>query len=160
MATLTRTPRPKPREEDYRDYNERDISDGWPYADEEVVAKKNEAYGVEFDDEDKTSVEISDEPVIDSQGGASLFPEAAEEAVEDDGIEEALYERITNTRRWDDNQLTVTVHAGVATLEGEVETEHDRQLINQIALSTPGVKETINRIILIGVDSHIPTDAD
>lgn len=160
MAALTRTPRPKPREEDYRDYNERDISDGWPYADEEVVAKKNEAYGVEFDDEDKTSVEISDEPVIDSQGGPSLFPEAAEEAVEDDGIEEALYERITNTRRWEDNQLTVTVHAGVATLEGEVETEHDRQLINQIALSTPGVADTINRIILIGVDSHIPTDAD
>lgn len=160
MAALTRTPRPKPREEDYRDYNERDISDGWPYADEEVVAKKNEAYGVEFDDEDKTSVEISDEPVIDSQGGPSLFPEAAEEAVEDDGIEEALYERITNTRRWEDNQLTVTVHAGVATLEGEVETEHDRQLINQIALSTPGVADTVNRIILIGVDSHIPTDAD
>lgn len=160
MAALTRTPRPKPREEDYRDYNERDISDGWPYADEEVVAKKNEAYGVEFDDEDKTSVEISHEPVIDSQGGPSLFPEAAEEAVEDDGIEEALYERITNTRRWEDNQLTVTVHAGVATLEGEVETEHDRQLINQIALSTPGVADTVNRIILIGVDSHIPTDAD
>lgn len=160
MAALTRTPRPKPREEDYRDYNERDISDGWPYADEEVVAKKNEAYGVEFDDEDKTSVEISDEPVIDSQGGPSLFPAAAEEAVEDDEIEEALYERITNTRRWEDNQLTVTVHAGVATLEGEVETEHDRQLINQIALSTPGVADTVNRIILIGVDSHIPTDAD
>jgi hypothetical protein len=160
MASLTRTPRPKPREEDYRDYNERDISDGWPYADEEVVAKKNEAYGVEFDDEDKTSAEIADEPVIESEGGPSLFPEVAEEAVEDDGVEEAVYERLTNTRRWDDNQLTITVHSGVATLEGEVETEHDRQLINQIALSTPGIVDTVNRIILIGVDSHIPRDAD
>jgi BON domain len=160
MAAPTRTPRPKPREEDYRDYNERDISDGWPYADAEVVAKKNEAYGVEFDDEDKTSVEISDAPVIDSEGGPSLFPETAEKSVEDDGVEEAVYERLTNTRRWQDNQLTVTVHDGVATLEGEIETEHDRQLINQIALATPGVVDTINRIILIGVDSHIPNDAD
>lgn len=160
MASLTRTPRPKAREEDYRDYNERDIADGWPYADEEVIAKKNEAYGVEDDDEDKTSAQLSDEPVIDSQGGPSLFPEEAEETVEDDGVEEAVYERITNTRRWEDNQLTVTLHNGVATLEGEVETEHDRQLINQIALTTPGVKDTINRIILIGVDSHIPSDAD
>ncbi|MBB1250326.1 hypothetical protein [Rhizobium sp. G21] len=90
MASLTRTPRPKTREEDYRDYNERDISEGWPYADEEVVAKKNEAYGVEFDDEDKTSVEISDEPAIESQGGPNLFPETAKGAVEDDGVEETI----------------------------------------------------------------------
>ncbi|WP_137155390.1 BON domain-containing protein [Rhizobium sp. FKL33] len=159
MATVTGMPQPKTREEDYRDYDERDISDGWPYADEEVAAKKNEAYGVDSDD-DTTSLEISDEPAIESEGGPSLFPEAAEEAVEDDGVEEAVYERITNTRRWQDNQLTVTVHAGVATLEGEVETEHDRQLINQIALGVPGVVDTVNRIILIGVDSHIPSDAD
>jgi hypothetical protein len=160
MASMTRTPQPKSREEDYRDYNERDISEGWPYADEELVAKKNEAYGVEFDDEDKTSVEISDEPTIESQGGPSLFPEAAEGAVEDDGVEELIYERLTNTRRWEDNQLTISMHDGVAKLEGKVETEHDRQLINQIALGTPGVKDTINRITLIGVDSHIPRDAD
>ncbi|MCV3764961.1 BON domain-containing protein [Rhizobium sp. TRM95796] len=160
MASLTRTPRPKTREEDYRDYNERDISEGWPYADEEVVAKKNEAYGVEFDDEDKTSVEISDEPAIESQGGPNLFPETAKAAVEDDGVEETIYERLTNTRRWEDNQLTVTMHDGVATLDGKVETERDRQLINQIALGTPGVEDTINRITLIGVDSHIPRDAD
>ncbi|MBB1250325.1 BON domain-containing protein [Rhizobium sp. G21] len=56
--------------------------------------------------------------------------------------------------------MTVTMHDGVATLDGKVETERDRQLINQIALGTPGVEDTINRITLIGVDSHIPRDAD
>jgi len=160
MANLTRTPHKKTREEDYRDYQARDIAEGWPYADQEVVGKRNEAYGVEFDDEDKTSVEIADDTVIESLGGPSLIPKVAAQAVDDDGVEERIFERLSNTGRWRDDQISITVHGGVATLEGEVETELDRQLINQIALKTPGVKDTINQIILIGVDSHIPGDAD
>ena len=46
------------------------------------------------------------------------------------------------------------------TIDGEVETESDRQLINQIVLRTSGVKDTVNNLELIGVDSHIPSDFD
>jgi hypothetical protein len=43
---MSERPKETTREEDYRDYEERDLRDGWPYADADGGRRKsNEAYG-------------------------------------------------------------------------------------------------------------------
>ncbi|MDK1488841.1 hypothetical protein QN219_02040 [Sinorhizobium sp. 7-81] len=64
-----------PREEDYRDFEERNIRDGWPYSDQPDAASskpKNRAYGepeANFDREQKSgfSIEGKEEVGTDSQ---------------------------------------------------------------------------------------------
>ena len=150
----------KDREEDFRDYEERDIGEGWPYADGEPVKKRNAPYGETSDELDPTNTEIAADTFIESDGGPTLFPHEEMGNISDDAIEEEIATKLSDSDRWNDNQLEVTVHNGIATIEGEVETEHDRHLINQVVLRTAGIKDTVNNLILIGVDSHIPSDAD
>jgi hypothetical protein len=160
MAAPNKTTTDKDREEDFRDYEQRDIGDGWPYADGEPVKKHNAAYGETSDELDPTNAEIATDTFIDSEGGPTLFPDEEQGNISDDGIEEEIANKLSNSGRWDDTQIEITVRSGIVTLEGEVETEHERQLINQVALRTAGVKDTQNNLVLIGVDSHIPSDAD
>lgn len=160
MAPPDKTPPEKDREEDFRDYDQRNIGDGWPYADGEPVRKRNAAYGDASDELDPTNVEIAADTFIQSEGGPSLFPEEEEGTISDDAIEEEIAGKLSDSGRWDDNQIEITVRNGIATIEGEVETEHDRQLINQVVLRTAGIRDTQNNLVLIGVDSHIPSDAD
>jgi len=160
MVTPNKTTTDKDREEDFRDYQQRDLGEGWPYADSVPVKKRNAAYGDTSDELDPTNTEITNDTFIESDGGPTLFPDEEIGNITDDGIEEEVANRISDSGKWNDNQLTVTVHNGVVDIDGEVDTEHERQLINQIALRTPGVKFTRNNLILIGADSHIPSDAD
>lgn len=160
MAAPNKTTSDKDREEDFRDYEQRDLGEGWPYADGEPVKKRNAAYGDTSDELDPTNVEIASDTFIESDGGPTLFPDEEGGNIDDDGIEEEIANKLSDAGRWNDNQLEVTVHNGIATIEGEVETEHDRQLINQVVLRTAGIRDTVNNLILSGVDSHIPSDAD
>jgi hypothetical protein len=160
MADPNRTTTDKDREEDFRDYNERDLGEGWPYADGEPVKKRNAEYGATSDELDPTNMEVATDTFIESDGGPTLFPEEEGGNINDDGIEEEIATKLSDSGRWDDNQIEVTVRNGIATIEGEVETEHDRQMINQIVLRTAGIRSTKNQLSLIGVDSHIPSDAD
>jgi hypothetical protein len=160
MAAPNRPTNDKDREEDFRDYNERDLGEGWPYADGEPVKKRNAEYGKASDELDPTNMEVASETFIESDGGPSLFPEDEGGSIDDDAIEEEISTKLSDSGRWDDNQFEITVHGGIATIEGEVETEHDRQVINQIVLRTAGIRKTVNNLILIGADSHIPSDAD
>lgn len=160
MAAPNRTTTEKDREEDFRDYDQRNIGDGWPYADGEPVKKHNAAYGDASDELDPANVEITTDTFIQSEGGPALFPEEEAGTISDDAIEEEIANKLSDSGRWDDNQIEITVRDGIATIEGEVETEHDRQLINQVVLRTAGIKDTQNNLILIGIDSHIPSDAD
>lgn len=153
-------PPDKDREEDFRDYEQRDLAEGWPYADGERPKKRNPDYGDGSDELDPANVEIATDTFIESDGGPGLFPHEEAGNITDDGIEEEIASKLSDIGRWNDYQITVTVHNGVADLDGEVETEHERQLINQVALRTAGVKFTRNNLILIGADSHIPSDAD
>lgn len=160
MAGPNRTTHPKDREEDYRDFEERDLDEGWPYADGEPVKKRNAAYGEASDELEPDNIEISREPFIDSDGGPTLFPEEEMGNISDDDIEERIADRLSDSGRWIDNQIDVTVHKGIAEINGEVDTENERQLIEQVILRTPGIRDTINNLILLGADSHIPPDAD
>ena len=161
MPAPTKPTTDQDREEDFRDYEERDLDEGWPYADGASIRKKrNAAYGGQSDELDPDNVEVARDTAIRSEGGPSLFPEEEDGTIGDDAIEEEIATKLSDSGRWDDNQIEITVADGVVTIEGEVETEHERQLINQVILRTAGVKRAVNRLELIGVDSHIPTDAD
>jgi hypothetical protein len=160
MPGPNKTTADKDREEDFRDYQERDLGDGWPYADGEPKKKRNAEYGKASDELDPDNFEIAGDTTIESDGGPSLFPREESGTIADDAIEEVIATKLSDSGRWDDNQIELTVNNGVVTIEGEVETEHERQLINQLVLRTPGVRDSVNNLLLIGVDSHIPSDAD
>jgi hypothetical protein len=160
MAAPNKTKSDKDREEDFRDYEQRDIGEGWPYADNEPVKKRNAAYGDTSDELDPTNAEIASDTYIESEGGPALFPDEEGGSITDDGIEEEIANKLSDSGRWNDNQIEVTVRNGIATIEGEVETEHDRQLINQVVLRTAGIKDTQNNLSVIGADGHIPSDVD
>lgn len=161
MPAPTKPTTDQGREEDFRDYEARDIDEGWPYADGAPIRKKrNAAYGDQSDELDPDNVEVARDTAIQSQGGPSPFPEEEGGTIDDDAIEEEIATKLSDSGRWDDNQIELSVADGVVTIEGEVETEHERRLINQVVLRTAGVKRAVNRLELIGVDSHIPTDAD
>jgi hypothetical protein len=160
MAAPNKTTHEKDREEDYRDFEERDLDKGWPYADGEPVRKRNAAYGDASDELDPTNMEVAGDTFIESDGGPSPFPEAEHDTIEDDDIEEKIASQLSDTGRWSDNQFEITVHNGVAEINGEVDTAHERQLIDQLILRTAGIRSTRNNLILIGADSHIPSDAD
>jgi hypothetical protein len=152
------------REEDYRDYEARDLDEGWPYADEDATGgKTGTPYGKStsnFDESERVGAEISDETVIHSQGGPDASPSGEDSVIEDDVLEDTVNSIFENHERIDTSLITVTVHDGVVTMEGSAETEGLRMLAERTALSVKGVRGCRNRLTLIGADSHIPADAD
>lgn len=164
MAERTSTPPETAREEDYRDYDKRKIGDGWPYADEDgLPADRNAPYGgtgSNFDESDRVGVEIARRPEIVSEGGPSLSSAGEEDAIEDDALEERITDILSGKEEFNIELITVTVHDGVATLSGEVETAHDKALAKTLTLAVPGIRGCVNELVLIGIDSHIPSDSD
>ena len=152
------------REEDYRDYEARDLVDGWPYADDDrTPGKKSAPYGKtasNFDESERIGAEISDDTVIHSDGGPEASPRHEDDVIEDDVLEDTINSIFENHERIETSLMTVTVHDGVVTLEGSAETEGLRMLAERTALTVKGVRKCRNLLSLIGADSHIPADAD
>lgn len=151
------------REEDYRDYEERDIDDGWPYPDDDTSKRKrNEAYGAApagLEGETNPGAEIAGTPAIRSVGGPALAQGIAREAIEDDALEEQIFDEFSNRDDIDESQITVSVHDGIAELTGNVDGPDATFLAEQIAGAVPGVRFVRNRLVTVGIDSHIPRDA-
>jgi hypothetical protein len=151
------------REEDYRDYEERDLEGGWPYPDGDTARKKhNEAYGMApagLEDGGNPGAEIAGNPAIQSRGGPVLSQGIAHEAIEDDALEEEIFDQLTGRNDIDEDQITVTVSDGIAELTGSVDQANAAFVAEQIAGSIPGVRFVRNRLVPIGLDSHIPPDA-
>ncbi len=164
MAERTNPPPETAREEDYRDYDKRNIGDGWPYADEDgLPTERNAPYGgtgSNFDESGRVGVEIARRPEIMSDGGPSLSSAGEEDAIEDDVLEERITDILSQKENFAIELITVTVHDGVATLSGEVESAHDRALAKTLTLAVPGIRGCVNELVLIGLDSHIPSDSD
>jgi hypothetical protein len=152
------------REEDYRDYDKRNIGEGWPYADEDLQpASRNAPYGTStsnLDESGNVGAEISGEPAMESHGGPSVAASLEHRSIEDDGLEEKISERLETIKELDPDLITVTVHNRVATLEGHVDTESLRMRAQTLALEVKDVRGCVNRLVLIGADSHIPSDSD
>lgn len=152
------------REEDYRDYEERDLDQGWPYsdADRDRGRKRNAAYGqseANFDSEGNAGVEIAGQTEIVSEGGPAISTEIAHDAINDDALEEAISDRLSLDDRIDESQITVTVRGGIAEIGGSVETREEQFVAEQIVEGVSGIRIVRNRLVLTGVDSHIPSDA-
>ena len=154
-----------PREEDYRDYQERDTRDGWPYSDESGLSSpdpENREYGAtpaNFDAEPKSGV------IGDTAGSTGLEEDTAQTAgplssdrIDSDELEAEITERLIQTEGVDADRIEVHVDQGIVTLEGSAETAAIARQIEVLALSMPGVLEVHNNLKTIGVDSHISPD--
>jgi osmotically-inducible protein OsmY len=164
MAVEPRDTSETAREEDYRDYEERDLNEGWPYADADGSGgrKRNAAYGqsaANFDAEENPGVEVAGQAAIVSEGGPALSKTIAHGAIEDDALEEEIAERLSLDDRIDESQITVTVHSGVVELDGSVETREEQLIAEQIVEGVSGIRIVRNKLVLTGLDSHIPYDA-
>ena len=157
-------PRETSREEDYRDFEERDLEEGWPYPDRDAADRKsNEAYGrspAGLESDGNAGAEVADGPAIRSRGGPTLSQDIARAAIEDDSLEERVADHLSSCDHLDMEQITVTVHQGAVELTGSVETPAASILATRIAAAVPGVAVVRNRLVLIGLDSHIPEDAN
>ena len=164
MAVERRDVSETAREEDYRDYEERDLEQGWPYsdADRDRGRKRNAAYGqsgANFDSEGNPGVEIAGQTEIASEGGPSIAKGFAHDAIDDDALEEEISDKLSLDDRIDESQITVTVRNGIAEIGGSVETREEQFVAEQIIEGVSGIRIVRNRLVLTGIDSHIPSDA-
>ncbi|MCF6368479.1 BON domain-containing protein [Rhizobium halophilum] len=153
------------REEDYRDYDTRNIDDGWPYADAAGGATKpvgNAAYGdpnANFDRDRNRGyhVEGVDEEGLEERTPDSVLP-ATDGFEESDDVEERVTEALDNLG--DVPMASIDVHAerGTVTIEGVVDDSETSSRVMRTAQSISGVLRVVNNLRLAGVDTHIPQD--
>lgn len=155
------------REDDFRDYEQRDIRDGWPYSDEDVNnrTKRNVPYGrtdANPDQPDNSGMEISTDPAAHDVDGAPLpFADNVEDVVADDDIEERLAQLLENDERVDPQSIDITIHDHIAHIEGAVDSEADRQHLVGLVRAMRGVRDVhAHGLVARGVDSHIPRDTE
>lgn len=151
------------REEDFRDYDDRNIDDGWPY-DDAAGARPvdNAAYGdpkANFDAQSNPGYQVdgvesdgSEERLVDSvRPGTKGLEEA-------DDLEERITDAIDELEMIDMASIDVHVEDGTVTLEGAVDDAATSRKIVRRIQRVAGVRELVNNLRLEGVDSHIPDD--
>lgn len=152
------------REEDYRDYEERDVEEGWPYDDaagERTARKANRAYGdgANFDDAENKGYAVAD---IDGTGnqerqGDQLLPGTFGRE-EDDDLEERVMNALTESEDAEPEQIDVRVEGTTVTLEGEVDDRDTARRYEARAKHVRGVGRVRNNLKVLGVDANIPDE--
>lgn len=152
------------REEDFRDYEDRNIDEGWPYDDKAGAASKqvdNGAYGASgnLDREGSDGFQIDG---VDKDGAEDRVRDRATPATvgreNDDDLEERISDALDALEDVQMEMIDLHVDGTTVVLEGMVD---DESLIRRITATTQrvaGVGKVINRITAGGVDSHIPDD--
>ncbi|KEQ08156.1 BON domain-containing protein [Pseudorhizobium pelagicum] len=163
--TTKKIPGDTTREEDYRDYDTRNIDDGWPYADAAGAAAKpvgNAAYGdpnANFDRERNRGYHVDN---VDKEGFEERTPDSVlpgtDGFVASDDIEERVTEALDNLGDVPMDSIDVHVQDGTVTIEGIVDDADLSHRITATARQTKGIRQVINNLRLAGVDTHIPTD--
>jgi hypothetical protein len=153
------------REEDFRDYDDRNIDEGWPYADEPGAASApagNTAYGHRSDASDKQGNPgfLLDEATADGleeapRDGVRPATVGLEEA---DDLEERLTDAIDALGIIDMDLIDVRVQGGVVTIEGEVDDRITANRIFREIQQVSGVHKVVSHLRLEGVDSRIPDE--
>jgi BON domain len=154
-----------PREEDYRDYDTRNIDDGWPYADQAGAgagAVDNAAYGdpsANFDRERNKGYQVDsadasglEEPVTDRTTPATQGLE------ESDDLEERVSDAIEELDIVAMETIDVRADGTTVTIEGEVDDEQTARKIVARVKRVSGVGKVVNELTLLGIDSLIPDD--
>ena len=153
------------REEDFRDYEERDINDGWPYPDDDDArrAGQNVPYasrGADPDRLDNEGVALTRDPAARDVDGAPLpFADGTDDAIVDDDLEARIMEALEQDGRIDPGTLELTIRDGVAELDGAVDSEEDRRHLIGFLRRVKGVRDVrADGLGTRGVDSHVPRD--
>jgi hypothetical protein len=153
------------REEDFREYDDRNIDDGWPYPDQPGQAAgpvDNAAYGEAEDSPatnrnpgfmvDEAAASGLEEPISDSLRPGTMGLEEA------DDLEERITDAIDNLGIIDMDLIDVHVDRRIVTIEGEVDDAATAHAIIRRMQSVNGVGKIVNNLRLAGVDSRIPND--
>jgi len=153
------------REEDYRDYEERNLDDGWPYADGPGAAAAkpaNGAYGetaANFDRDRNGGFRIDG---TDGDGNENRLKDTLKadsiDRDDSDDLEARVFENLENIPDLDPNSIDVHADGHTVTIEGSVETIGMARKVELSALSVDGVRHIRNRLETTGVDSHLPSD--
>ncbi|RUM25488.1 BON domain-containing protein [Rhizobium vallis] len=151
------------REEDYRDLEERNLDDGWPYADgTSTDGPGNRPYGetaANFDTDPNTGFRLDG---IDKDGNENRLKDSLRAGMidrdESDDLEARVTENLENIPDVDINSIDVHADGHVVTLEGSVETIGIARKVELGALSVDGVHHVRNKLQLTGVDAHIPNE--
>jgi hypothetical protein len=153
------------REEDYRDYEERDLDEGWPYADSRSVSETsagNGAYGERpenFDESGNPGYETGDDTRIKAEGGPDLLKDRPGQDIDDDALEQTLSD-LLEEGEIDTSGFEIRIDDGVVELEGEVDTAQERRQIGMTIQRVAGVKAVRNHLVLRAVDANLPSDWD
>lgn len=156
------------REEDYRDFEQRDIQEGWPYADAPGAGARpvaNGAYGeagaADFDRERNEGYRISraGRDGLQQNTADPVLPETDRRDIAD-ALEASVHDILEELDGIDLAAVDVHVDKRVVTLRGAVDTAEERRRIERAVLATPGVANVRNYIRTRGVDTHIAPDAD
>lgn len=155
------------REDDFRDYEQRDIRDGWPYADSDGdrAAGRNAPYGTtdaNLEQLDNKGIEVAGDPELRDVNGAPLpFSDDEPDTIADDDIEERIVQHLEEDSRFDLDSLEITVRDGIADLDGAVDSEEDRRQLIGLVRRVKGVRRVqAERLMMRGVDSHMPRDVE
>ena len=151
------------REEDYRDLEERNLDDGWPYADGSGAGSpENRPYGetaANFDSDPNRGFRIdgTDEDGNENRLKDSLRADTLDRDNSDD-LEERVNDNLESIPGVDIDSIEVHADGHVVTLEGSVETIGIARKVELGALSVDGVHHVRNKLQLTGVDAHIPNE--
>lgn len=153
------------REEDFRDYDDRNIDDGWPYADKPGAGSgpvDNAAYGTSNSNTetdrnpgfllDEAGFDGLEEPQRDSLRPGTVGLENS------DDLEEKISDRIDALGIIDMDLIDIHVDRMTATVEGEVDDATTARRILRTVQETPGIERVVNHLRLAGVDSRIPDE--
>ncbi|AGB75049.1 MULTISPECIES: BON domain-containing protein [Rhizobium] len=160
-----RKPNPLSREEDYRDYEDREIRDGWPYSDVDgnplESRPHNTPYGdtpANFDEDPSTGFTVD---TADGSGREHRVDTAAPlpaSRIDDDELEAEITELLEESGKVVTDNIEVHSLDGIITLEGRVETISLARKLEEIVLTVPGVVGVHNNLETLGVDSHMPDE--
>ncbi|MDK4734066.1 BON domain-containing protein [Rhizobium sp. CNPSo 3490] len=151
------------REEDYRDLEERNLDDGWPYADGTPGSDPaNRPYGetaANFDSDPNPGFRVDG---TDQDGNEKRLKDSLRAGMidrdESDELEARVNDALENIPEVDINSIEVHADGHVITLEGSVETIGIARKVELGALSVDGVHHVRNKLQLTGVDAHIPNE--
>jgi hypothetical protein len=155
------------REEEYRDYEERDTQEGWPY-DDDAGAKSqkpgNRPYGetaANFDEETNKGYTVvdTDEGGQQERQREQLSPGTRGRENADD-LEERVMDALSGFEGVSPEMIDVHAEGSTIILEGQVDDAITARHLEAEALRISGVTDVKNNLNIIGVDANIPDDDD
>ncbi len=149
------------RGEDYRDFDERNTDEGWPYSDApgaSSAAPDNRGYGetpANFDRDNNPGFRIDG---VDENGNENGLKDTLRantiDRGESDDLEARVTENIENVPEVDMDTIDVHADGHTVTIDGSVETIGIARKVELAAASVDGVRHVRNRLHTTGVDAQ------